>query len=1404
MRLLLIVTTFLIIYGSLFPFVVDLSSYQPILLESLFHFSVSETSKGDFIANILLFLPFGFIAIGVFSHYPFGLRLILVLTLSFILAFAVQVAQLVIPGRVPAGSDAILNLIGSAIGCGIGLSPLSRVLRSLGGSSDYPEIPVVLAVIWLLFGLAPFVPSIDLQLIIDNVKNLLVDPLNPLWIAQSLTMWLIVFHFLLRSRNSLFAQKNYLFIVALSVIGGFFIVGNTISSAKIIGGLAALPVWWILRKHYRPSWLALSLVVVLIGINYTPFELRATPTSFSWVPFSGSLSSNLLVNVLAMFKKVALYGSLIWLLTECRISLKVATITTAISLLASEYLQIFFVNTTPEITDSLLAVAIGIAFHHYQRRHELSNFHGTRGGPGSAKVAITSTAHASRNTRHNDRVVSARYLPGMDGLRAIAALAVFFVHFNQQVGLRANFGAFDLERLLANGNTGVALFFVLSGLLLSLPFWQAQLGEIQKPRLRDYAWRRAGRIIPAYYFCLFTILFVKSMAGASPSWNNIISHVLFVYNVSDWNILSLNQPFWTLAVEAQFYIILPILFLALRKFRASSAAVVIFLLIPALYYMNHWLVEYAVANATFPIHQKLIWPISLYLSGPNSFVLTYSTLGHLPHFLFGVLAARFFLYLLKSNVAWPNGRGIFDIVIALGTFAILLILATPIDDVLQLPHGRYNFPFIPLLLAIVVVSVPFSRIAKTVLTSRVIAWLGAISYGIYIFHYPVQKVIAQCMGWVDMSAPDNPLIFAATTLVATFTISQFSYAILEVPAMRWVKNRIANRATKDEGFHEQTTNTQQASCDHTETLNAQMSKNSTPPNKQNLDAREAGSTTDRTLQLNLHQFQSDYLQGLAREAGLDITETCAVMIAVATNDPRIPPEHATKFERLRIDIDQQKSEWVKVTVKIDNESWNALTALAAKANYSHSHALRDLLEQHAKHGVSIQSSVSAGSGSQTADSRQTGSKTRFLLVSLPLVATLGFVLWLSFNETSNAEFVVNPSWARNGTHLTFDHHTHTSYSDGALSPAELVQLGKDNGCDAIAITDHSATKGSASRKQVAEIQLLRQQHPDLLLFTGIELNMPSYGGAEHVNVIVGPNDEATLLRELGDVAELSIREGKQDPNRKASDDATLDFLRELSQQPARALITYNHPSRKVDEVEASLGDIMRWDSANEIFTAIEGAPGHQNIVEVGSYKYKVKTQDRWDPVVAQVGGVWDQLLEGGFTIWGAIASSDYHNVNLDKAPCAFSRIHVTAPEKSYTGVLNAMASGTFWADHGNILDKLQFSLDFEGLDQLALPGTVVKVDTEKEIAIVAVSIERGNGSIGAPLFTEIISNCASGKAEIVYSATIPPIGSDSVGLVPVQQRGRDNASCYFRARVRMKVLGAPDLMAYTNPIRIMF
>jgi len=1107
---------------------------------------------------------------------------------------------------------------------------------------------------------------------------------------------------------------------------------------------------------------------------------------------------------LATFKKLVFYGSLIWLLVECRITLWAATLGTALYLFASEYAQVFFYSTTPDITDPLLAIAIGITFYQYRARvgQELPTLAGGTGA--SATVPPTQAGASIAN-----RAVSASYIPGMDGLRAIAALAVFFVHFNQQAGLKAVAGPFDLERLLENGNTGVALFFVLSGLLLSISFWQAKLGQSGTPDIGSYAWRRAGRILPAYYLCLFTIVAALFVAGSAPSWNNILSHMLFVFNVSDDTILDLNQPFWTLAVEVQFYVLLPLLFLVLRKTSAKAATLIVLLLIPAIYLANYSVVSLVREHATFPVHQVLVWPIYLYLSNQDSFVLTYSTLAHLPHFLIGVITARLFLHLLDRTAMNTRNVGPFDAVFWIGSLALLLILATPLDDLLQLPQGRYNFPFVPLLLGAIVVSVPFSKSAQAALTLRLMGWLGAISYGIYIFHYPILKVVNSAMAWRGLPATEHVALLAVAGLGATLLCAHLSYTLIEIPAMRLVRRHMnKNRTPSSTSLSHLPTNVAIAEAplpDLIVPIPFEQAAGVQPEaTAQAQEARHSAeqSNPGHSFDINLHQYQYDYLQGMAVATRQSISAVCAALVALQTNGKQ-GIDHTVSLLNSPVNVTVNRDDigWTIATVIMDSSALKSLGKLTARSLQSPSATLRQIIESHINKQNGWAFTLRRRINKQLIHWRFM--RKRLAVASLLLLLIATAVAWFASSDLSGPRIVVNPEWAGRNASVIFDHHAHTSYSDGSLTPAELVELGTQNGCNAMAITDHTDMGGSASADQLGDIQLLRAQYPDLLLFAGIELNMPSYAGREHVSVIVAPDMEADVLRQLGDVAELSIRGAAENNSGRASDASTLELMRRFQSESNNLIVTYNHPSRKVPDVNESLQNLLQWDKDNELFTAIEGAPGHQNYEKIGSYLTNIVPEDGWDPVVASVGGVWDQLLESGYTIWGALASSDYHNKEGDKPPCEFARNHVAVGESSYNGLIRALQAGTFWADHGRILDQLRFSIELDGLRQQLYPGAVARLGSSKGAALASITVQRGPASIGAPLTAEIISNCGNGKTEVAHTSVIPAHVSEDTVFLPVNARGSDGRSCFMRARVRLENPPLPDLIAYTNPIRIL-
>src|SRR5258706_14991362 len=95
------------------------------------------------------------------------------------------------------------------------------------------------------------------------------------------------------------------------------------------------------------------------------------------------------------------------------------------------------------------------------------------------------------------------------------------------------------------------------------------------------------------------------------------------------------------------------------------------------------------------------------------------------------------------------------------------------------------------------------------------------------------------------------------------------------------------------------------------------------------------------------------------------------------------------------------------------------------------------------------------------------------------------------SRSPEVEFVTSVPWGLIGPVIVLDSHTHTRFSDGALALPDLVALAVRNGCDALAVTDHGDPRATAvSPEYFAQIDAARREFPDLVLFAGMEWNIP--------------------------------------------------------------------------------------------------------------------------------------------------------------------------------------------------------------------------------------------------------------------------------------------------------------------------
>ncbi len=371
------------------------------------------------------------------------------------------------------------------------------------------------------------------------------------------------------------------------------------------------------------------------------------------------------------------------------------------------------------------------------------------------------------------------YYKGLHGLRGLAALAVFGVHYNQIVDIEFYLGEFDLYLLLKNGEYGVGLFFILSGFLLSQPFWHTIFHKKPWPNITYYFISRAARILPAYYVALTLIILSTGYWRFTEAWPDILLHYSFTFNYAEFSIFSINAPFWSLAVELQFYCLLPLIFWFLRKQSAILVSFYLLLFASLSYGLHLVIISQVDASIIWPTNDMLTW------IRPHGAVVTHSLLGHIPHFSIGILTGGF-LYKLKLSQSnfFVQGSGYFDAIFTLCICVIFLLLSTSLGNYIQMPFGRYGLPLIPILMALLIFSAPATKYIVRFLEGYVIKMIGKLSYGIYIYHLPALIFVDETMARLHRDASEQWYLLLFFSIIFTLLLSMLSFYLIEQPVLK--------------------------------------------------------------------------------------------------------------------------------------------------------------------------------------------------------------------------------------------------------------------------------------------------------------------------------------------------------------------------------------------------------------------------------------------------------------------------------------------------------------------------------------------------------------------------------------------------------------------------------------------
>ena len=377
MGFLLALSCTLILYVTLYPFRFDFGLHEGSVLSLFMSTANNRFSRGDVVANVILFLPFGFFAMQrVLPDATRFIRIIFVIASGALFAFGIECAQNYLPGRVASIYDVAMNTVGVMFGAVLGWKDLrGKFLTSRKLKTGYRQkdiFPLILLGAWLGVQLVPFVPTLDVQNFNDALKPLFFGSFLPLDALRYFIVTMVVCRLVGTLTESGRLRMTLMFLPLGVIAIKPFIPGGSISQGKVFGTFLGYAVWWLILSRIRRNSgiLAFLLAAQIVIQGLTPFVFNPYRGNFSFIPFVGFLKSTMFNNVIQFTEKTFLYGALLWLPIKTGLSLRSSLIFCVVLLTGIELAQMFLPGRVSEISDPLLAVILGIFLYFLDLRDE--------------------------------------------------------------------------------------------------------------------------------------------------------------------------------------------------------------------------------------------------------------------------------------------------------------------------------------------------------------------------------------------------------------------------------------------------------------------------------------------------------------------------------------------------------------------------------------------------------------------------------------------------------------------------------------------------------------------------------------------------------------------------------------------------------------------------------------------------------------------------------------------------------------------------------------------------------------------------------------------------------------------------------------------------------------------------
>ena len=350
-----------------------------------------------------------------------------------------------------------------------------------------------------------------------------------------------------------------------------------------------------------------------------------------------------------------------------------------------------------------------------------------------------------------------RYIPAIDGLRAVAVIAVLLYH----LGIS----------WIPGGFLGVDLFFVISGYVIT----RLLLDSIQRSGgldLRAFYIARIRRLLPPLLFMIITTALFVSVWAPDTIKRFLTDAPFSIFGAMNWWLVfrhtdyfeSIGRPpllqhTWSLGVEAQFYLLWPLILLLVLRFLGKNK-------IPGT----------ALLIASFSGISLLL--LSLRIDSADAAQVSHVYFGTDTHSIGLFLGAALAVKWVPQNLSEEVNKKAQDFIDGIGIFGFLGILATFLfinesDPTLY----KLAFPLAGIFGCAIITSVvhPASRFAP-ILSSRIMVWIGERSYAIYLWHWIIFQITRPAF---DLEG--SPWALFTLRILLVLALSDISLRLVELP-----------------------------------------------------------------------------------------------------------------------------------------------------------------------------------------------------------------------------------------------------------------------------------------------------------------------------------------------------------------------------------------------------------------------------------------------------------------------------------------------------------------------------------------------------------------------------------------------------------------------------------------------